>query len=276
MKIGYLGPSGSYSHEAACLYRNGSAEYIPMPNFAAIIDGVEQEGIDNGIIPIENSTHGAVAIAMDSLVKLKKGTVCGEVVLDIEHCLLSISTDIANIKYVFSHEQAFGQCNEFFGKHPDIQIIPCESTSRACALAIEKGSAYGAVAGITAARLYELAVVDQSIQDNNFNQTRFLIIGQNSPAPTGNDKTSIVFAFHDDCPGSLFGVLKAFASRSINLARIESRPAKHIMGKYIFYIDFSGHIDDACCAEAMREIEPQTSWLKVLGSYPVSGKKKDS
>ena len=276
MKIGYLGPLGSYSHEAACQYASISsdpAECIAMPSFSAIIEGVELGYLDSGVIPVENSTHGAVASAMDMLVKLNKGTACGELVLNIEHCLLNISGCIDDIKYVFSHEQAFEQCREFFfNNYPHIEFIRCSSTSQACEMAQQKGSSYGAVAGQPASQIYGLNVVEQNIQDNVFNQTRFLIIGGKQSKPTGIDKTSIVFAFHDDYPGSLFGVLKAFASNGINLTRIESRPAKHIMGKYIFYIDFSGHVEDKASTAALKEIGGQVNWLKVLGSYPVVSK----
>ncbi|MGI6091807.1 MAG: prephenate dehydratase [Veillonellaceae bacterium] len=272
MKIGYLGPPGSYSHEAACQYSANVAkdvQLIALPTFSAIIEGVERGVIANGIIPIENSTHGAVAVAMDSLVNLNNSTVCGEVVLNIEHYLLSANGVDNEIKYVFSHEQALGQCREFFlNRYPHIEFIQCGSTSQACELAKKNGSTYGAIAGKPAAKLYGLKVAAENVQDNDYNQTRFLIIGSTPPAPTGQDKTSIVFAFHDDCPGSLFGVMKAFATRDINLTRIESRPAKHTMGKYIFYIDFNGHAKEEACQAALQNIAGQVSWLKILGSYP--------
>lgn len=279
MKIGYLGPPGSYSYEVACRYAAkaaGEAECIAMPGFSAIIEGVEQGQLDIGIIPVENSTHGAVASAMDMLVNLRRSMVCGEMVLDIEHCLLSLSTGMENIQYVFSHEQALEQCRGFFSsQYPHIELIHCASTSQACELARKNGDTYGAVASRAAAGLYDLAVAAQNIQDNAFNQTRFLLIGLRETEPTGRDKTSIVFAFHDDCPGSLFNVLKAFASRRINLTRIESRPAKHIMGKYIFYIDFSGHIADEISIATLAEIGGQVSWLKVLGAYPAGNGKTE-
>lgn len=278
MKIGYLGPPGSYSYEVAVQQAakvSEAAECIAMPNFSAIIEGVEREELDNGIIPVENSTHGAVASAMDMLINLHQSTVCGEVVLDIEHCLLSTG-DVESIRHVFSHEQALEQCRGFFGsQYPHIELIHCASTSQACELARKNGAAYGAVASRAAARLYDLTVAVQNIQDNAFNQTRFLLIGRQRPEPTGRDKTSIVFAFHDDCPGSLFSVLKSFAGRSINLTRIESRPAKHIMGKYIFYIDFEGHSQDKVSAATLAEISGQVSWLKVLGSYPAGNGKNE-
>ncbi len=274
MKVGYLGPMGSYSYEVACQYAaeiKRPAECIPLPNFSSVIEGVEGGKLDCGIIPVENSTNGAVASAMDMLVSLRQSTVCGERVLDIDHCLLSQSTDIENIKYVYSHEQALEQCRGFFSsRYPHIELINCSSTTQACELARKNGGTYGAVAGKVAAQLYNLMVVARNIQDNVFNQTRFLLIALNKTQPTGHDKTSIVFAFHDDRPGSLFNVLKSFADRNINLSRIESRPSKQTMGKYIFYIDFSGHIDNNTSQTILKEISDQVSWVKVLGSYPAS------
>lgn len=274
MKIGYLGPLGSYSYEAACRHSISigvKSELVALPDFTAIVTSVERGVVDTGIIPVENSTHGAVAAAMDSLLRLAYGCVCGEMVIDIEHCLLSDEKGAAEIKCVFTHEQALGQCYEFFRKHcSDIEFIMCSSTSQACEMAKKNGRGYGAIAGKTAAGVYNLAIVADGIQDNGYNQTRFLIIGSEKPAASGNDKTSIVFSFHDDCPGSLYGVLKVFADRNINLTRIESRPAKNTMGKYIFYIDFTGHIDDNKCIEAVTEIRCMVSWLKVLGSYPAA------
>ncbi len=273
MKIGYLGPSGSYSYDVACRYAESAGEVVdcvPLPSFAAIIEGVEQGQICRGIIPVENSTYGAVATAMDLLLNLRNSTICGEVVLNIEHCLLSQSNNVADIKYVYSHEQALEQCRRFFCEHyPQIELINCSSTSQACELARKNGAAYGAVAGKTAAQLYDLCIAAQNIQDNVFNQTRFLIIGEKPVEPTGRDKTSIAFAFPGDCPGSLYKILKSFANRNINLTRIESRPAKHTMGKYIFYIDFSGHCKDEPSAQILREISGQVDWLKILGSYPI-------
>lgn len=273
MKIGYLGPSGSYSYEVACRYAESVdtiSDCVALPNFAAIIDGVEQGRIDSGIIPVENSTYGAVATAMDMLLNLHKGTICGEMVLDIEHCLLSMSKRMADIRYVYSHEQALEQCRRFFGENcPQVELVHCSSTSQACELARKNGTAYGAVAGKTAAQLYGLHVAAQNIQDNAFNQTRFLIIGEKRIEPTGRDKTSIAFAFPGDCPGSLYNILKSFANRNINLTRIESRPAKHTMGKYIFYIDFLGHCQHEQGAGILQEISGQVDWLKVLGSYPM-------
>ncbi|MCX7779435.1 MAG: prephenate dehydratase [Negativicutes bacterium] len=270
-KLGYLGPIGSFSYEAACRWAKTigeSAEYVAMPGFAAILAAVENGSLDAGVLPVENSTHGAVATAMDMLLNLERASVTGEVVLNIEHCLLSASGD--DLRYVYSHEQALEQCRRYFNVYyPGVRLIPCASTSEACDLAIKGGAGYGAVAGEVAARRYQLRVVAKSIQDNVFNQTRFLVIEERQMPATGRDKTSIAFAFPGDRPGSLYNVLKVFAAKNINLTRIESRPAKQLMGNYIFYIDFSGHRQSEAGESALQEINKYTGWLKVLGSYPV-------
>lgn len=273
MKIGYLGPVGTYSYEAACLYTKSLPETIDcvaLPNFHAIIDGVEDEALDKGIIPVENSTHGAVATAMDTLLHLRKSKVCGEITLKIEHCLLGSANNMDEIRCVYSHEQALEQCSQFFYQtNPQMEIIYCASTAQACALAVKNGSAYGAVASQSAAQRYNLNDLAQKIQDNPFNQTRFLIIGNEAAEKTGSDKTSLILAFSDDRPGSLYGVLRSFARQGINLTRIESRPAKNHVGQYIFYIDFQGHQNDEKGRKVLNELAGQVHWLKVLGSYPI-------
>ncbi len=280
MKIGYLGPIGTYSHEAACSYIkaiNEEADCVALPNFRAIVDMVEQGQVERGIIPVENSTHGAVATAMDTLLHVSRSKICGEITLKIDHCLLSTAKTIGDIRYVYSHEQALEQCSQFFYKqNPHIEVRHCPSTAQACALALENGGEYGAVASLSAAKRYELDVLAETIQDNPFNQTRFLVIGDAYPEITGIDKTSIILAFADDRSGSLYHVLHSFASRDINLTRIESRPAKHSVGQYIFYLDFQGHRDEELGREVLREIKEQVSWLKVLGSYPVGRQQKES
>lgn len=271
MKIGYLGPTGSYSHEAALEYGRHltqAVEPAALTSFPAIISSVESGQFDYGILPVENSTHGAVATAMDELLKLRAATVCGEVILDIEHCLLVEKHSRYEVRHIYSHEQALEQCRDYLRRcYPNAELIKCVSTSEACERTL-KGANRAAVASRMAARCYSMAVAAENIQDNAFNQTRFLIISGKQPAPTGRDKTSIVFAFPGDRPGSLYMILKSFADYGVNLTRIESRPAKDIMGKYIFYVDFIGHQNTEVGSAIIREISPQVNWLKVLGSYP--------
>lgn len=267
MKLGYLGPKGSYSYEAAKIY-SPTAEFVPLASFYEIIQAVEKGDIDEGILPIENSTEGAVTFVMDELLKTEGTEIVGELVLSVRHNLISLSGNIEEIEYIYSHPQAFEQCREYFREHiPKAALISCESTSMACAKAKKKGKGFAAVANIEAALIYDLHVLKSNIQDNFSNQTRFVIIGKSLVSECCHYKTSIAFTFADDKPGALYKVLKEFADRDINLTRIESRPAKTEIGKYIFYIDFIGTPKDDIVKQVLGEIKNMTVFLKILGTY---------
>lgn len=269
MKLAYLGPEGSYSYVAAKHYAP-DGELIGMRSFRAIISDIEEGSIDEGILPIENSTEGAVTQVMDGLMNTKTTKIQGEIILRITHNLLSVADNENEIEYVVSHPQAIEQCREFFERYyPHITLLPCESSSTACKIAKEKGNKYGAIGNSWAGENNGLQVIKKSIQDNINNQTRFVVVGKKLTFPTGRDKTSISFSFNEDYPGSLFSILKEFADEKINLTRVESRPAKAELGKYIFYIDFQGHREDIHCKRVLSIIKEKTSKLKVFGSYPI-------
>ncbi|HHU61689.1 MAG: prephenate dehydratase [Bacillota bacterium] len=268
MDLGYLGPEGSHSYSAAKHYAPHK-RLIGMQSFGQIISAVEGETLSQGILPIENSTEGAVTQAMDGLLGTEKVRIQGEIILRIQHNLLSTGTDPASLRYVMSHPQAIEQCREYFAlRHPEIKLIPCESTSKACFLAKEKGPEYGAIAQVGAAAYNGLNVLHENIQDNIHNQTRFVIIGRESTGETGKDKTSIAFSFQSDSAGCLHEVLKVFADANVNLTRIESRPEKIELGKYIFYVDFHGHEREIKTRIILDQVRQRTSMLKVFGSYP--------
>lgn len=269
MKVGYLGPLGSHSHGAALAYwKNQSVIPIAMDSFCQLIEAIENEMLEAAILPMENSTEGAVTQVMDLLLKTRGALIQGEKTLSVEHNLLGLGP-IEEIKYVYSHPQAIEQCRGYFKANlPHIELLPCQSTSRACEIVREKGIDHGAIAHGCAEALYHLKLIEKNIQDNLLNQTRFIIIGRDGMNPTGADKTSITFSFVDDYPGSLFLVLKRFAEAGINLTRIESRPAKLQLGKYVFFIDFIGHHKDIAVEAVLKKIARLTSNLKVLGSYP--------
>ncbi|MFZ5968703.1 MAG: prephenate dehydratase [Bacillota bacterium] len=270
MKIGYLGPEGTYSYEAAITY-SPDAHHIPFKSFYEIIHAVESGDIEEGVLPIENSTEGAVTSVMDGLLKTDTAKIKGELILPVVHNLLSLSNDIKTIRYIYSHPQAIEQCRDYFQKYlPHVIMLPCESTSHACLKAKAEGPEKGAIGNRSAAEIHNLHVLSSSIQDNSYNQTRFIIISK-TPVPSAVlNKTSIVFAFLNDYPGSLYTVLKAFADENINLTRIESRPAKAELGKYIFYIDFMGHYKDPVVEEVLSDIKQITGFLKIFGSYPTA------
>lgn len=266
MELGYLGPKGSYSYEAAKTYEP-IARLIPMGSFYEIVDSVEKGSIGKGILPIENSTEGAVTAVMDGLLKTE-AKIVGEIVMSINHNLVSSDKNIDEINYIYSHPQAIEQCREYVRKHiPGASLIACESTSLACDKAREKGRGYAAIANREAASIYNLNILRSNIQDNSLNQTRFVIISKSQVSECGPCKTSIAFSFPDDRPGALHKVLKEFADRNINLTRIESRPAKTEIGKYIFYIDFIGSPENKVIREMFNEIENMTVFLKILGTY---------
>lgn len=269
MDLGYLGPEGSHSHTAAKHYAPYK-KLVAMQSFGKIISAVEDSSLSLGILPIENSTEGAVTQAMDGLIGTKQARIQGEIILRIQHNLLSVGTEANKLKYVLSHHQAIEQCREYFAsKYPEIKLVPCESTSKACLLAKQKGAEYGAIGQMEVAQDNQLNVLHKNIQDNIHNQTRFVIIGRERTCKTENDKTSIAFSFQNDSAGSLHEVLKVFADARINLTRIESRPEKIELGKYIFYVDFHGHIENAKIKTILEQVKSLTSMVKVFGSYPI-------
>lgn len=270
-RLAYLGPPGSYSHEAALAgnaYYQLACEPVPVADFNELLRGVENGLFAYALLPVENSTQGAVTNAMDGLLQLAASSVCGEITWSIDHCLLGQATE--ETLAVYSHEQALGQCRAFLEQaYPQAELVACASTSQACALAKQKGEGHLAIAGRQAARLYELPVLQADIQDNRYNQTRFLLLGHRPKPVRGQAKTSIAFSFAGDGPGNLCRVLQEFAARAINLTRIESRPAKHLLGQYIFYIDFLAHRQEPAGAAVLTAIAALVSRLQVFGSYPL-------
>ena len=269
MEWGYLGPKGSYSH-LAIKYYAPDALHVEKKTFHQIIRDLEEGYLQGGILPIENSTEGAVTQVMDYLMETQSLKIQGEIIVKVNHNLLSVGGNKENINYILSHPQALAQCRGFLEKnYPKATLIDCGSTSDACKIANEKGEEYAAIANSQAAEEYYLNIHYRDIQDNVNNQTRFVIIGKKDTLPTGRDKTSIVFGFDEDFPGSLYSVLREFAEANINLTRIESRPAKKEVGRYIFYIDFEGHKEDQKAKSVLKNIEILTNQLKILGSYPI-------
>lgn len=269
MELGYLGPEGSYSHEAA-VYYHGEAKLIPMYSFYEIIKSVEGGKIDGGILPIENSTEGAVTSVMDWLLNIDKSKIVGEYILPIHHNLVSLGKELKEIKYIYSHPQAIEQCRESLRlSMPKVVFIPCESTSLACKLAREKGIGYGAIANEKAKEIYKMNLLKSNIQDNPLNKTRFIIISSKISNNCKSCKTSIAFTFTGDRPGALYEVLREFAVENINLTRIESRPAKMEIGQYIFFIDLIGNPKNNVVRNVLERIGDMTAFLKILGTYPI-------
>lgn len=267
LKIAYLGPEGTWTHQAAIKKFGHSVAYSPQPNFSDVFDQVARRQADYGVVPIENSTEGAVSHTLDLFVDSSLH-ICSQILLRIENCLMSaIPSD--EIKTLYSHPQVFGQCRNWILKNfPEADLVEVSSTTKAAALAKDKAhEGAAALGGALAAELHGLNLMETSIQDRATNTTRFLVIGEKTCPPTGNDRTSILFAINDR-PGSLVNALKAFDQLHINLSKIESRPSKRKDWEYIFHVDLAGHAETEIVAQALTELAKHCSMVKVLGSYP--------
>jgi chorismate mutase/prephenate dehydratase len=270
LTIAYLGPEGTWTHQAAIKKFGHSVGYSAQSNLSDVFDQVARRLVSYGVVPIENSTDGAVIHTLDLFVDSPLH-ICAQILLRIEHCLMA-TIPKEEIKTLYSHPQALGQCNNWILKNfPNIQRVEVSSTAKAAQIAVEKaGEGAAAIGGTLTAELYGLNVIEESIQDRATNTTRFLVIGEKPCPATGNDRTSILFAIHDR-PGSLVKALQAFDQFHINMSKIESRPSKRKDWEYIFYVDLAGHCDDQKVADALSELEKHCSLVKLLGSYPDAG-----
>ncbi|MFQ5735430.1 MAG: prephenate dehydratase [Thermodesulfobacteriota bacterium] len=268
LKVAFLGPNATFTHQACLTKFGASGEFIPKKDIADVFDDVEKGRAEFGVVPIENSTEGVVSHTLDMFVTSQL-RICAEVMIEISLALLNKSGKIGDIQRVCSHPNPLAQSKHWLKSNlPDALILEVSSTARAAQMAAEDPTT-AAVASSTAASLYDLRIIERSIEDNANNFTRFLVIGRKNGKKTGNDKTSLMFAVKD-APGALYTMLKPFASRGINLTKIESRPLKTKAWEYVFFVDLDGHITDEPVQEAIDELEGSCSFLKVLGSYPKS------
>jgi chorismate mutase/prephenate dehydratase len=268
LKVAFFGPTATFTHQAAQRQFGFSAQLVAQKSIPAVFEEVTRGRADYGVVPVENSTEGIVSHTLDMFVasELK---INAEILLEISHDLLSLSGRPEDIRKVISHPQALAQCRHWLEENlPDIPLIDAASTASAAQQAAEDGS-YAAIASDLAATLYGLRTVKPKIEDNPNNLTRFLVIGRTSPAPTGRDKTSVMFSVADEA-GVLCRMLEPFSRRHINLTKIESRPIKTKAWKYVFFLDLEGHLEDAGISEALRELQECCLYFKVLGSYPRS------
>jgi len=275
-RLGYLAPPGTYTEEATERY-DPEAERIPYITFKTIVEAVRVGEVDEGVTPIENSLEGAVVDTLDLLIQENTLHIKQEVMVPILHCLLIKPGTLANdIKTIYSHPQALGQCRNFLERnYPRAQLLASLSTAAAVEQMQSSDSPAAAIASRRAGDLYGAEVLTSDIQDHPGNTSRFVVWAQEDHAPTGHDKTSICFDFDEakgtlvgDTPGLLYGVIGEFARRGISMAKIESRPAKREMGRYIFLVDLLGHRQDVALVEALKNVRKLTSTLKVFGSYP--------
>ncbi|NLN17087.1 MAG: prephenate dehydratase [Firmicutes bacterium] len=270
MKVGYLGPPGTFSHEAALrVVGDEPGRLCPYPTIPAVFAALEGGQIQAGVVPVENSLEGSVVQTMDYLARSRAVQVQGEVVIPIEHYLLGLPGKGGPVELIISHSQALAQCQEYLGRrYPHCRLLPVESTAKAaCTLPGFQGRAV-AVGPRVLADLYGLEILDGQIQDGRDNYTRFLVIGSHDAPPTGDDLTSIVFTPLTDGPGVLCHILGELAGRGINLTKIESRPTRRYLGEYVFFVDLQGHRLCSPTREALAKVGEKCESLKILGSYP--------
>jgi len=265
LRIGYLGPQGTFSHLAAQRKFGSSVEYRPLPDIRAVFDEVARHHCDLGMVPIENSSGGGVIDTLDGFLETHVH-MCGEVVLEIHHNLLS-NCLAEEITTVASKPEVFAQCRNWLSTSlQEVELVPVASSSRAAEMATQqKGLA--AIGSDLAAELYGLKVIFENIEDNPNNMTRFLVIARQPAKRTGNDKTAVMFSTNHRA-GALVDVLNVFSRNGINLTNIDSRPSRRRNWEYFFFVDAEGHFEDPNFAEALIEARHHCGELHVLGSFP--------
>ena len=266
--IAFLGPLGTFSESAATKHFGHAARLMPQVSIDDVFREVEASHADYAVVPIENSTEGAIGRTLDLLLTTPL-KICGEVVLRIHQHLLSSETSLGNISKVYSHAQSLAQCHEWLNRSlPNAQRIPVASNAQAaqCAAA-EAGTA--AIAGEAAAERYQLPKLASSIEDEPNNTTRFVVLGRQEAGPSGRDKTSLIMSAHNRT-GALGKLLAPFSESGVSMTRLESRPARHTLWEYVFFVDIEGHREDPAVATALAELGQPPAYLKVLGSYPVT------
>ncbi len=265
-RIATLGPEGTFSHQAALRY-SPKASLLFVKTVRDVFEAVHSSKASCGIVPLENSLSGTIGQTLDWLLQFPLH-IGAEIVVPVQHCLVGFG-NLSSVKTVFVQPQTYEQCESFFRRrlpHAAIQLTGSNADS-ARAIAQNNGKGNAAVVSKLAIQLYRLPLIEKNIQDNEHNVTRFVVIGKESPQPTGKDRTSVVIIPKGDRPGLLFDLLGYFAKRSINLTKIESRPSKGNLGEYVFFIDFEGHQLGPMIPGLLKDIQ-QHFVLKVLGSYP--------
>jgi len=264
-KVGVLGPEGTFSERAA-RKRYPEAELRYYGDFEDVLAAVEQGEVEVGVVPLENSLEGTVGQTLDALLRYDV-KIAGEVNVLVRHCLIGRGKP-QDVKIVLSHPQALAQCRRYLKRrYPHVEIRTTGSTSHAVRLAQEFPE-MAAIAGEKAAASCGLTIMDRDIQDSEENVTRFAVVGQKIPPPTGTDKTSLAIYLERTEFGALWEILGEFAMRGINLTKIESRPSRRGLGDYYFFIDLEGHISEENVGEAISRIKKKSVSTKVLGSYP--------
>lgn len=268
LRIGYLGPEGTFSQQAVHKHFGHSAHGLPLSSIEEVFEEVEAGNADFGVVPVENSGQGTIQSTLDMFLtsSLK---ICGEVELRVHQYLLSRTGRIEDIERVYSHPQSLAQCKAWLRQHlPNAERLPVASNAEAARRSRTADDA-AAIAGESAGKVYGLKVVAGPIEDRPDNTTRFLVLGRNLFPASGNDRTSLLVSVHDR-PGALYSVLRPLAEHGISMNRIESRPAHQGKWVYAFFIDVSGHVEDPAMKAVLNELGEFADAVRILGSYPVA------
>lgn len=268
LKIGFLGPEGTFSEQAVRKHFGHAAYGLPLGSIEEVFQEVAAGNADFGVVPVENSGQGMIQVTLDMFLT-SEAVICGEVELRVHQCLHSMTGNLDDVRLVYAHAQSLQQCKTWLRINlPGVECLAVGSNAEAARMARHADDA-AAIAGETAGKIYGLKTVATGIEDRADNTTRFLVIGRTLFPPSGNDRTSLLVTVNDK-PGALYDILNPLAKHEVSMNRIESRPAHTGKWQYAFFIDVSGHVNDAGVSAALKEIEASAGSLRVLGSYPVA------
>lgn len=268
LAVAFLGPQGTFTQAAAIKHFGHAAQTRPCASIDDVFRTVEAGSADYGVVPVENSTGGAVGTTLDLLLTTPL-KVCGEVDLRVHQFLLRKAGAAGKAEKVYSHAQSLAQCHEWLNQNlPDAERVAVVSNAEAARLAAEDETA-AAIAGEMAAEIYGLEKTAENIEDKPDNTTRFLVIGAHDAAPSGRDKTSLALSARNR-PGAVYDLLSPLAAHEVSMTKLESRPSRAGLWEYVFFVDIEGHRQDEKVAKAIAELREKTAFLKILGSYPVA------
>ncbi len=264
--VAFLGPEGTFTQQAAFKHFGHAVHTEAVAMIEDIFQAVEEGSCQFGVVPIENSTEGVVTHTLDRFV-ISQLQICGEVEIRIQHNLMANVSELSEITEVFSHRQSFAQCRKWLDKKlPGVQCTEVNSNAEAAKIASNQQGA-AAIAGEVAADIYNVTMLEEGIEDEANNTTRFVIIGHLASTSTAKDKTSLLISAKNHV-GALYSILEPFAKNSISMTKIESRPSRRGLWAYLFFIDIDGHQTDENIALALEQLKPNAAMVKILGSYP--------
>ena len=266
LKVAFLGPEGTFTHLAALKRFGRDSVYVPARSIPEVFSLVEKGEVLLGVVPIENSTEGVVNYTLDMFMTSPLNII-GEIIIPISHNLIA-RDDVREIKKVYSHPQAFGQCKEYLEKNfPGVDLIEANSTAKAVEMA-SRDNESAAIGSEIAAEKFGLKIIASRIEDDPNNRTRFLIIGKNNENRfSGKDKTMVMFSTAHK-PGALFNALRCFAENNVNLTMIQSRPSREVLWEFVFFVEFQGHKEEENVKKALESLKEVVWSYRIIGSYP--------